>query len=74
MGTNSCCCSASEHFVDEQQLYLAELDVLKLSTIPIEHIRRKNVQFSFRDGNMVSVRTIILSDQGIFKFYSEEAE
>ena len=57
-----CCCSASQLQVDEHMLALAELDVLKLTTIPVEHIQRKNVTFSFRDGNLVSVRTIILSD------------
>ena len=55
-------------------MYLAELDVLKLATIPVEHIHRKNVKFSFRDGNTVSIRTIILSDQGIFQLNDEESE
>ena len=55
-------------------MYLAELDVLKLTTIPIESIMRKNVTFSFRDGNMVTVRTFIISDQQIFKIDTEEAE
>ena len=73
MGQESCCCSSTEAEVDEHKLYLAELEVFKLTTLPVEHIQRKNVQFSFRDGNMVSVRTIILSDQGIFKLDDEEA-
>ena len=33
-----CCCSASQLEVDENMLALAELDVLKLTTIPVEHI------------------------------------
>ena len=53
-------------------LYLAELDVLRLTTIPDEHIQRKNVMFSFRDGSMVSVRTFILSDQNVFQFGFDE--
>ena len=61
MGAN-CCCSTTQKDVDERKLALAELDVLKLTTIPVEHIQRKNVLFSFRDGQMVSVRTFILSD------------
>ena len=61
--------AANEANIEEQKLYLAELDVLKLSQVPVEHIVRKNVQFTFRGGEeMVSVRTIIMSDQGIFKF------
>ena len=39
MGSSAvCCCSASEQHVDIQKLYLAELDVFKLSTVPVEHI------------------------------------
>ena len=55
-------------------LYLAELDVLKLSTIPGNQIHRKNVKFSFRNGEMVSIRTIIISDQCVFKFSDNEEE
>ena len=73
MGGENCCCSASQQQVDENMLALAELDVLKLTTIPLEHIQRKNVAFSFRDGKIVSVRTLILSDQGIFNFDDDEA-
>lgn len=48
--------------------------MLKLTSIPVEHIQRKNVNFSFRDGNMVTVRTFILSDQEIFQLDTDEAE
>ena len=44
----------------------------KLSTVPLEHIQRKNVQFSFRDGDIVTIRTFILSDQGMFKISNEQ--
>ena len=73
--STTCCCSesSSEYAVDEQMLYLAELDVLKLARIPMEHFQRKNVTFSFRDGNMVTVRTFIFSDQGLFQLQSDEA-
>lgn len=55
-------------------LALFELDVLKLTTIPVDHIHRKNIVFSFRSGQMVSVRTFIFSDQKIFSLKSEEDE
>ena len=46
--------------------------MFKLSTVPLEHIQRKNVQFSFRDGDIVTIRTFILSDQGMFKISNEQ--
>ena len=48
--------------------------MLKLTTIPVEQIKRKNVVFSFRDGEVVSIRTIILSDQQIFSLADVEDE
>ena len=42
--------------------------MLKLTKIPLEQIQRKNVTFSFRDGQLVSVRTFIFSDECVFKF------
>jgi len=66
MGQSNNCCVAAEREVDEHHLYLSELDVLKLTKIPLEHIQRKNVVFSFRDAQIVSVRTFIFSDESVF--------
>ena len=66
MGTS---CEASPEMDEkilQQQMSLAELDILKLTGIPMDQVERKYVTFPYELDEMIQIRTFIFSEDKHF--------